>query len=217
MSKALLVALALVFALSAGVSARSFGTPNVLINGSWQTGNIDGSPGWTKSLAKDTGYVHNLITGMGNWGRAPGETDDYGWGDESNWWYHNVGWIYQDYTIFAPDMYTMELSAWLAVFDDSALPTYVELQLWVDGVLPDENKARLERAGGGGTGWQLYSIQWTGYVVQTVRARLEGKADGQGGWGLFIADGVDLEFVPEPGTFVALGAGLLGLALRRRR
>jgi len=214
MSIGAIIVLALVLALGNSAVAKSIGLPNELINGSWESGD---DTAWMS----DGGEVVDLNTWFMTPGRALGEVDDYGYGVVCAW-YDAYGEITQDVSLVGAHR-VIDLSGWLWAWDTGGVPSWIELQLLINGEVVGSQRVS---ASGGMVGWTYVDIQWSGFVAGTCSARVIGSVQasedtiGFGtGWGVVCADGIDLEdgipLSSEPTSLLVLLGGLA--AIRRRK
>ena len=190
-----LLALGLLAVCTVPASASSFGLPNEVTNGQF-----DGFDGWDVVGGIDNGPEGQpgpSARAMSNWGRNEGSLSQ-SWAAE-------------------PGIWDVDISFWYKIWDNSpAYASSVHVDFTVDGVVVWSFHSELADDTWHYEEHYISCVQVNEY--KDIHIYLKG--DGQGGWGLAAIDAIDVEQVPEPGTMVLLGSGLLGLvgfARRRRR
>jgi hypothetical protein len=192
-----LVVLGLLALCTVPASATSFGLPNEVTNGQF-----DGFDGWNMSGNYDNGPEGQpgpSLRCMSNWGRSEA-TAQQQWAAD-------------------PGTYDVDISFWYKIWDNSpAYASSVHVDFTVDGVVvwSFEDTESLDT-------WIYVEDIIEGVEVvayKDIHIYLVGDGQGSDGWGIAMIDAIDVEQIPEPGTMVLLGSGLMGLvafARRRRR
>jgi hypothetical protein len=189
-----LLAFGLLALCTVPAGATSFGLPNEVVNGQF-----DGFDGWTVSGGLDNGNEGQpgpCARAMSNWGV-------------------NTAYLSQSWDS-APGTYDVDISFWYKMWDNSpAYPSYVKVEFTVDGVVVwDWYSENADDT------WHYEEHVIEGVEVQAykdIHIELCGDGRGSDGWGIAMIDAIDVEQVPEPGTMVLLGSGLMGLVAFARR
>ena len=208
MKKTLLIALALTFALSAGVFARSLGLPNELTNGSFE-----------EPIEFPWQVEGRTVE------QADQEPQDGAWVARSMNAYYSEdlpdGHLYQCF-LADTGLYEVDFSGWVKRYvlgDGFALMPdwgWVTVQLTIDNIVVAEETWAADDT------WHYFELTAVGNVTCGKDVHiLWGTAPGVGykTFDVLLVDGLDLEerLVPEPVSILMVLGGLAGLAIRRRR
>lgn len=190
------------------INNYSFENPSVSPGG-WTQG--QGIPGWDTNNCYNSGEWCGVISGYGT--ASEGNNAD---------WVQYIGWISQDLNATLQPDYTYTLS--VSVGHRSGFPLDPEIQLLAGGnVLIDKILADPEKPVDGAYSIITLTYQSGQNVTPNQYLTINLMNTGSSGvWSQPHFDNVTLDAspsppIPEPSTFLLLGAGLVGVGFLRKR